>query len=162
MSAEYQNSITKDSIPVYGKFFDYWDQTDWIVWHSAMVQAYGHDTANITLIKAMQDAPFLSTCLGFTTWLPTNANDAFISYANANGFYDAITSGLNKDVQAVAGLPAAAADITKNVADATKQISGAVDKVAAAANDSGKFLFYFAVAVIIGVGLFMLRKRKLI
>ena len=162
MSAQYKYSITKDSSPVYGKFYDYWDGEDWILWHGDMVMAYGLETANLILEKAMADAPFLSTCLGFTTWMPTNVNDAFIAYAKANGFYDAITNGLNEDIAAIASLPKTAAAVVDNVADATENISSAAKKVTAAANDTGTYLFYFAVAVFVAVGLFMLRKRKLI
>lgn len=88
-----ENDPTKpDSVPDYDGFgYDsQWTAEDWLTWHRALKVKYGPDEANRRFITAWQGG-------GFGEDPPLDArsfNSAFRDYARANGFLDALYSGL--------------------------------------------------------------------
>jgi hypothetical protein len=94
MSARYENTITAESVPVYGYWglgwiSPYWESDDWIVWHKKLVANMGLNEANKKFITAIYAAPMFAASYGFRTVEPN-----FVSYAKESGFYNALFQGI--------------------------------------------------------------------
>ena len=156
MSEKYINTIKAESMPVYGYYgfgwiSSYWDQMDWIAWHTAFFNTYGIEAANQRFILAWNDSPFLAANISFrASWIP--GNERFIEYAKANNFYDALFSG----ILGVVG------QIESTAYDALKDTTTVVGKVTTSLKSVSSYILPVA---IIGLGLYLflhLKKLKLI
>ncbi|MGD1046017.1 MAG: hypothetical protein ABR936_11955 [Bacteroidota bacterium] len=126
MSTAYINTITANSTPVYGVFFDYWDQDDWIQWHKALVVANGIALANQIFIKAWNASPWYAKNLDFRDSLfPSNA--VFIAYAKANNFYNDLFSGF---IGTIVKSESTVVDTTGNLATGIGNLASGFDAVA--------------------------------
>jgi len=124
MSDKYLNTITAESTPEYGYYgfgwlSSYWDQADWIKWHKELVAAYGPAAANEMFILAWNESPFLSANISFRNSI-FGDNAAFVAYAQANGFHDALFTGIiGTAMETVSG----GVDTTKNVIKTVGNVS---------------------------------------
>lgn len=112
------------STPVYDEWgwtSNYWKAADWLRWHKSLKAAYGQDEANWKFITAWDEQT-----TGANPISARSFNSEFISYAKANGFYEALFSGTG-----VLARPIAAG------AEAVRTGSQVVEDVAAAASTVG-------------------------
>lgn len=111
--------IEADSFPVLDDWgWDtYWDARDWMKWHRLNVEKYGLDEANRKFISAYHSASFGAASYNWRTF-----DREFKDYAKANGFYDALFTGL-------AGLIAKPGAILTGVVDAAGEVVTGVENV---------------------------------
>lgn len=67
----------------------YWSAAEWIQWHRAMVIRIGLDAANVRFVTEWQKQGFGAAPLDARSF-----DTSFRDYARANGFLDALYSGL--------------------------------------------------------------------
>lgn len=156
MSAKYINTITDSSAPEYGYYgfgwlSSYWDQADWIKWHQLLVLAYGLDAANERFIIAWNDSPFLAANWSFRNSI-FGENAEFIAYAKANGFHDALFSGIL----------GTAMQVVSETVDTTKNVVSTVGNVSDSLKSVSKFVLPVALIGSSIILIFYLKKRKLI
>lgn len=127
------DAITADSVPVLDGWGwgDYWSADNWMEWHKRLVEKYGLQKANEKFITAYHKAGIGAASYDWRTF-----NRAFINYAKANGFYQALFEG-------VGGLIGQVASATYGA------VSGAAD-LAAGAGELAKTVSKFLPAILIG------------
>jgi len=151
MSVKYLNIIQEDSTPVYGWFWDFWDQADWIQWHKKLLAKYGLTAANERFLIAWNDSPLFSRNVGFRN-SAFSENLGFIDYAKQNNFYDKLFSGvLGTFFQ-----------IQSTAIDATKDVTSAVGSVAESTKTISSYILPVALGLAVVFAFYYFKKHKLI
>lgn len=126
---------------------DWWSAKTWIDWHKKVKAKYGQARANEVLIQWWEKAPFASPTIDYRSF-----DQPFIKYAKAEGFYDALFSGLG----GLIGKTASTANQTVNaVSDVVGSAGNAIEDVGNITStivDNIKYILIFAaVAAVIYV-----------
>lgn len=93
---------------------DFWGPGDWMTWHKKLKEKWGLQRANEVFIEWYHKAGFGASSYDWRTF-----NDAFISYAKENGFYNGLFDGL-------AGLVMKNVNVVKDAAGTVIQAGGDV------------------------------------
>lgn len=91
-------NITADSVPDLDDWGidDYWTCSDWTTWHTKMKDKFGKQVANQRFLAAWEQQTFGAHAIDCRSF-----NTAFRDYARANGFFDALYSGIGVIAQPI-------------------------------------------------------------
>jgi hypothetical protein len=123
-------TITAQSFPDYDDwgFDDYWGPEDWITWHKKLKGEYGLDQANRLFITAYSNAGTFGA-----EWSWRTMNTPFRKYARAQGFYDALFSGIGgligRGIALGSDLLEGAGEVTSGVGEVAGEIPEALSGI---------------------------------